>query len=272
MNLTTLRQFRHDIYDCCLRAKDALFTTMDALITQTQARSLPELPQAPCFERHWSSVYEAFEDGSIDRKRLQAVFARYLPVPQDGARLWISIDASSIARPAARTSADRTAQPVHNLPKSKQAIIYGWQFSTVVALPEPASSWTYVLDQRRITSSTTALELAFTQLQELAPQLPAQTVVALDRGYDSAWLWCRCSTLSVGVLARVKRNRRFYRPASPQQVRRGLTKLLPRLGTPARPPKPRGKAKGRIKGTKVRKATRLGIVCKTSKVPQLVPS
>jgi hypothetical protein len=31
----------HDLYDCCPRAKDALFTTMDALITQTQARTLP---------------------------------------------------------------------------------------------------------------------------------------------------------------------------------------------------------------------------------------
>lgn len=62
------------------------------------------------------------------------------------------------------------------------------------------------------------------------------------------------------------------RPPTPQQVRRGFGKLLPRLGTPARPPKPRGKAKGRVKGAKVRKATRLGVVRKTSKVPQLVPS
>ncbi|GCE26746.1 hypothetical protein KDA_60550 [Dictyobacter alpinus] len=221
MNLNTLRRFRHEIYDCCERAKDALFTTMDALITQTQARSLPELSQDPRFQRHWSSVYEAFEDGRIDRKRLQEVFVRYLPAPPQGRRLWIGIDASSIARPAARTSADRTAQPVHNLPKSKQAITYGWQFSTVVALPEQPSSWTYLLDQQRIASSTTAIELAFTQLSELAPQLPVHSIAALDRGYDSTWLWCRCSTLPVGVLGRLKCNRRFYRPAPPPTGKRG---------------------------------------------------
>lgn len=436
MNLNTLKRFRHELYDCCPRAKDALFTTMDALITQTQARSLPELSQAPRFERHWSSVYEAFEDGRIERQRLQEVFVRYLPVSQEGTRLWIGIDASSIARPAARTSADRTAQPVHNLPKSKQAITYGWQFSTVVALPERPSSWTYILDQQRITSATTAIEVAFRQLEEVVPHVPAHTVVALDRGYDSAWLWCRCSTLPVGVLGRLKSNRRLYRPAppptgkrgaprkdgdylqpkdptthgqpdgtvecpdakgrpvqiswwhhlhvkearwlqvsvirvvrphatnkerdpriswfvwlgdqqadvaeialgyarrfgqehgyrfdkqallwekprlrtpeqferwsqvvamahnhlvlarslvqaeyrpweskqrvpTPQQVRRGFDKLLPRLGTPARAPKPRGKAKGRVKGAKVRKAERVAIVKKKAKPLQLVPS
>ncbi|GCE07755.1 hypothetical protein [Dictyobacter aurantiacus] len=91
MNLSTLRRFRHEIYDCCERAKDALFTTMDALIAQTQARSLSELSQYPRFERRWSSVYEAFEDGRIDRKRLQEVFVRYLPAPRQGNRFWIGI-------------------------------------------------------------------------------------------------------------------------------------------------------------------------------------
>ena len=436
MNSTTLRQFRHEIYDCFQRAKDALFNTVDALITETQAQSLPELSQSPWFQRHWSSVYEAFEDGRIDRKHLQAVFARYLPTPQEGTRLWIGIDASNIARPAAQTSADRTAQPVHNLPKKKQAITYGWQFSAVVALPEQPSSWTFLLDQQRVASTTTAIELAYTQLNEVVPSLPPQTVVALDRGYDSTWLWCRCSTLGIGVLGRIKSHRRFYRPAplptgkrgaprkdgarlqpkdpsthgepdamrqcqdtkgrpvqicwwknlhvkdarwltltviqvvrphatnkerdpriswfvwmgdpeadlaqialgyarrfgqehgyrfdkqallwekprlrapeqferwsqvvaiahnhlvlgrslvqaelrpwestqrtpTPQQVRRGFDKLLTRLGTPARPPQPRGKAKGRVKGAKVRKATRFAIVRKVPKAPQFVPS
>lgn len=221
MNLNTLKAFRHELYDCCMRAKDALFTTMDALITQTDARSLPELSQAPGFERTWSSVYEAFEDGRIDHPGLQGVFARYLPRPAEGTQLWIGIDASSIARPAARASADRTAQTVHNLPKSKQAITYGWQFSTVVALPEQPSSWTYVLDQQRITSRTTAIELAYAQLKEIVPALPAHSVLTMDRGYDASWLWCRCSTLDIGVLARIKTTRRLYRPAPAPTGKRG---------------------------------------------------
>jgi hypothetical protein len=61
------------------------------------------------------------------------------------------------------------------------------------------------------------------------------------------------------------------RPSTPQQVRRGLHTFLPTLGTPARPPKPRGKSKGRTKGAKIRKAPRFSVVRKTPTLPQPVP-
>jgi hypothetical protein len=436
VNLNTLKQFRQQVYDCFLRAKDTLFNTVDALMTETQAKSFPEISQSLWFERKWSSLYEAFEDGRIDEEHLREVFLRYLPTPDAGKRLWMGIDTSSIARPTARTSADRTAQHVHNLPKCAKPITFGWQFSTVVALAEPASSWTYQLDQQRVSSQTTAIEVAVAQLKRLAPHLPKTTVVVLDRGYDANWLWCQCSALGIGVLGRIKSNRCLYRVApshtgkkgcprkdggklqpkdatthdkpdetwkgsdakgrpvevtswkqmhlkearwlevtivrivrahatnterdprvswfvwigdqeadvvqialgyvlrfgqehgyrfdkqallwekprlrtpeqferwtqivaivhnhlvlardlvevelrpwesqhrqpTPQQVRRGMDKLLPSLGTPARPPQPRGKSKGRKKGAKVKKAQRLAVIRKTPKVPQLVPS
>lgn len=60
-----------------------------------------------------------------------------------------------------------------------------------------------------------------------------------------------------------------HRVPTPQQVRRGLAKLLPQLGTPAHP---RGKSKGRKKGALIGKATRFPVVRKTAKVPQLVPT
>jgi len=436
MNINILRQFRHDIYDSFPRAKDALFNTVDALMTETQATSFPEISQSPWFERKWSSLYEAFEDGRIDEKRLREILARYLPKAQAGKWLWIGIDASKIARPAAVTSADRTAQHVHNLPECKKPVSYGWQFSTVVALAEPVSSWTYILDQQRVASQTTAIEVAEEQLRRLMPFLPKHVIVVVDRGYDANWLWCRCSALQINVLGRLKSNRCHYRtappptgkkgcprkdgtklqpndpathgqadgewkgteekgrpvevtwwkhmhvkqarwlemtvlrvvrphatdkerdprvswfvwigdqeadlaqialgyvlrfgqehgyrfdkqallweqprlrtpeqferwsqivaivhnhlvlardlvepelrpwesthrPSTPQQVRRGMVKLLPRLGTPAQPPQPRGKSKGRIKGTKVKKAPRFAVIRKTPKLPHLVPS
>jgi hypothetical protein len=60
------------------------------------------------------------------------------------------------------------------------------------------------------------------------------------------------------------------RKHSHQQVRRGLVKYLPQLGTPAPPPKPRGYPKGRKKGAIVHKATPFPVVRKTAKVPQIV--
>ncbi len=432
MNLTTLQQFRQEIYACFERGKDSLFNTLDALLTEDRAKSFPELSLSPHFERQWSSLYEAFEDGQIDQQRLRRVLASYLPEGQDR---WIGIDVSGIARPRSFTSADRSAQYVHNLPKCDKPVTYGWQFSTVVALPQTPSSWTYMLDQQRVSTQATPAQVAFAQLQQVVPLLPHNTIAALDRGYNSAWLWCQCSTLPIkGTLIRLKSNRCLYRPAplptgkkgsprkdgdklqpedpsthgapcghwqgqdakgrpiqitwwqhmhvkearwlemtvirvvrpqatnserdprvswfiwigdqqadlvdialgyarrfsqehgyrfdkqallwekprlrtpqqferwsyvvaivhnhlvlardvveaelhpwenshrpaTPQQVRRAMSKLLPQLGTPARPPQPRGKSPGRAKGSKIGKAKRFAVVRKTPKPPKLV--
>jgi hypothetical protein len=43
MNLNTLQGFRHKVYGCFEQAADALFNTVDALSTETQAHSFPEL-------------------------------------------------------------------------------------------------------------------------------------------------------------------------------------------------------------------------------------
>ncbi len=99
---------------------------------------------------------------------------------------------------------------------------YGWQFSTVVSLPEKPSGGTYVLSQRRVATSTTALQMDAEQLSSLAPHLSQETIAFLDRGYDSTWLWCQLSQLPIqGSLIRLKSNRCFYRPAPPPTGQRG---------------------------------------------------
>src|SRR5438034_6063046 len=113
MNLTTLQEFRQAVYRCFDRAADALFNTVDALISETQAKSFPELSLSPFFERKWASLYEAFEDGRIDKKSLRETFVKYLPLESIGDRLLLGIDATPIERPFSRTSADRTALPMH---------------------------------------------------------------------------------------------------------------------------------------------------------------
>lgn len=245
MNSTTMRQFRHDIYDCFPRAKDALFNTVDALMSEPQATSLPEITQSLWFERHWSSVYEALEDGRIDQTALRNVFWRYAPQPPPGHRLWVAIDVSGIARPSSVTAADRTALTVHNLPKGKKAITYGWQFSTMVVLPQEPSSRTFILDQRRVKSDATAIEVAVEQIRQRVPCLPARSILVLDRGYDATWLWCQMSALSIGVLGRLKQKRRFYRVAPPPSGKRGAPckdGALLQIGNPATYGRPDGEA------------------------------
>lgn len=54
------------------------------------------------------------------------------------------------------------------------------------------------------------------------------------------------------------------RPATPRQVRRTMGVILAQLGTPARPPQPRGKSPGRRPGAKVTPALRYQVVYKAS--------
>src|SRR5713226_737720 len=121
MNLNTLQDFRHEVYRCFDRAADALFNSVDALLTETQAHSFPELSLSPLFERRWGSLYEAFEDGQIDQNRLRQVFARHLLRAVDGEREWLGIDATSIERPQSKTSPDRTVVYQPNLEDEQQA-------------------------------------------------------------------------------------------------------------------------------------------------------
>ncbi len=73
MNLNTLREFRQQAYDCMERRGDALFSLCDGLLSEPQARSLPELSHSPFFERKWPSVYAALADGKIDIEALRRV-------------------------------------------------------------------------------------------------------------------------------------------------------------------------------------------------------
>lgn len=99
-----------------------MFNTIDAQITEDQARSFPELSLAPCFERRWPSLYEAFEDGRINEACLKRVLAASLPRPEVGQYLWAGVDTTGIARPKARTSADRSPQLIYSASKTFLAL------------------------------------------------------------------------------------------------------------------------------------------------------
>lgn len=76
MNHTTLQNFRQEIYACFERAGDGLFNTVDALISESQAQSFPELSLSVFFSRSWSSLYKSLKRGKINRKRLQNIFIK----------------------------------------------------------------------------------------------------------------------------------------------------------------------------------------------------
>jgi hypothetical protein len=224
MQFNTLNQFRHAVYPCFHRAQDALFETCDALLTEPAARTYAELSLSPRFTRQWPSLYAALKDGVIDRSALQRVLAHYAPSPTADQRLLLGADSTGIARPESPTAKDRTYLYVHNLPKGCAPVTVGWNFSSIVVLPEPTSSWTYVLDNQRIPSRTTAGHMAATQLGEVVPLLPVRPIMVADRYYGSAKFVCATADVACDKLLRIPGNRVFYRPAPRHTGRRGAPK------------------------------------------------
>ncbi len=225
MNLNTMRQIRHQIWQCFSRAADALLELADALSGEVPARWLPELSLSASFRRKWSSVYEALSDGRIDTERWSRIWTQALLGSYDG-RVWLSIDTTSIARPEAETSPDRGMIYVCNLPHAKKPVSVGWQFSTVMLLPEQRSSWGAILSQQCIASSQTAIQVAIAQLEHLRSLLPDGVRLLADRWYPTGPFLAACRRLGVEALMRLKRNRKLYRAAPPAPTgKRGARRL-----------------------------------------------
>jgi DDE superfamily endonuclease len=221
VNLNTMRQIRHQLWQCFSRSADALFELADALTGEGAACSLPELSKASSFRRKWSSVYEALEDGRIDTQRWSRIWTQALLASHEGP-VWMSVDSTSIARPEAETSPDRGMIYVCNLPHESRPVSVGWQFSTIMLLPEKRSSWGAILSQRRIQSQQTAISVAIEQVEQLRPLLPAHVRILADRWYATGAFLLACQRMQVEVLLHILRNRKLYRPApGPTKGKRG---------------------------------------------------
>ena len=219
MNCTTLQTIRQHVYDCLQRRADALFSLSDALMSEAQAQRLPELSLSPFFERGRSSVYAALDEGRINVAALRNVWAEALlsevPAKQT---VWLGIDSSSLARPDAACSEDRGMIYVHNLPHATTPVSVGWQFSTLMLLPEQASSWVAVLDQQRIRTDQTAIEVAIEQLQAFLPLCQRPVILLADRWYAVLRFVQACQAVPCPALLRLKL---YRRPPAREAGKRG---------------------------------------------------
>jgi hypothetical protein len=218
MHFNTLDRLRQQIYGCFERSRDALFNLSDALLSESQACSLPELSLSAFFERCWPSVSEALQDGRINVERLREVFvqAELSGKPTDEP-IWVGIDSRSMQRLEAESSRDRGMIYVPNLPHATKPVSVGYQFSTLMLLPEQASSWVGILDQRRIGTEQTAIEVGIEQLRAVLPQIAGRVIRLPDRWYATTNFVRACRELGVWALIGLKRNRKLYRAAPPRQ-------------------------------------------------------
>src|SRR5918999_442972 len=120
--LNKLTSFRQAIYKCFTRAADALFELLDALLCSPGLLSFPELSCAPVFRRQWPSVYEALQDGQLDRDQLLKHCVEVLPA---NPRPLLIGDHTAWGRPQARTLNDRTFEHQPTPIKGQKPITIG---------------------------------------------------------------------------------------------------------------------------------------------------
>ena len=118
---TDLEQFRLDLYEVLSHRRDALLDLIDAVASNTFARSVIELSLSPLFRRQYSSVPDAIDnffqatgpelelaERRVQEQALMGLIGPYLPPPQTRPFWLWGIDVTPIPRQFARTLADRT--------------------------------------------------------------------------------------------------------------------------------------------------------------------
>lgn len=232
-----LAHFRAELYQTFGLRRDALQDLLDAVLTGDRVTSLVRLSVAPVFRRNWPSVGDALADGTLDVGALRRLSLRTLPRPAADERALWAIDGSTWPRPEAKTSPERTCCRFVTAGIPESGIVPGWEYQWLVTIPEPTGSWVLPLDvSRRSLAAGTPSQLAITQLRAglaAASARPARPVVVLDSHYDVPAL--AAAVPEVDLLARLARNRRFYR-APPAYAGTGRPRVhgpVFRLGDPA---------------------------------------
>jgi hypothetical protein len=237
-----LAGFRRELYWSLTRRQDALFELADAVACSPgRVTDLARLSLAPEFGRGHGALYDAVNAGHAGFARLRrAVAGLVLPGWPDG-RIRLAVDVCNWLRPEAVCSPQRLFCHVHGRGKNAGQRIPGWPYSVVAALGPGASSWTLPLDAVRLGPDDDDCAVTAGQLREVVARLAAagrwaggdpQIVIVMDAGYNVARLAWLLADLPVVLVARVRSDRVFYRPAPPRAP--GLAGRQSRHGAPVK--------------------------------------
>ena len=214
--LERLSQFRQQLYQAFTRRGTALLEVIDAVAQVARPHSPAELSLV--MQRHWSSLYDALDEGTIDldalRPQLAAAAAGVSPYRVAGCRVVI-VDHSGYPRPSARTVAERERYPGPN--GTRQC---GHRYSFLSQVVDAEGTWLAPLDVERIGPGSTPVGTALTHLARLA-QVSAEPIIGVgDREYgvnDVLGVVPQVPGVPLRFVARLRTNLVFYQPPPPRR-------------------------------------------------------
>jgi hypothetical protein len=232
-HLETLRQFRQGIYESFPYRRDSLLDLLDALSSNERARSTVELSLNPCFRRQYSALYKAIGQAyvesdypvcSLEAYQQGAVLLDTLPPPRQRPYQVFGLDETPNERLYVRCLRDR--QHIHRCTPvaAQRPLSEGHTYSVLAAFPEVDADewcrWALPLQVARVSSVSTAIEVAHHQIAQLLSYRPTTNdllkVLTVDSRYPTpAFLHGLRDYRDLLVIARVRRNRSFYTLPAP---------------------------------------------------------
>lgn len=218
--ITTLRTFRHALYDCFERRADALMELTDALLTAGPVLSPAHLSQEAVHRRGWGSLYAALAQGRLNSSALRHLLVQH---PLAEGQPIYAVDCSVWPRCAAATSPERAYYDHSSRHSGGVPVVAGWSSQWISQLSFRRDSWTAPLDVQRVPRTTDVNTAAATQIKALLTQRPAGRPVPLfvfDAGYDPVQLALDLGGVRVATLVRLRKDRCFYADPDPATVAR----------------------------------------------------
>jgi hypothetical protein len=218
-----LQQFREQVYQNFNNFKrtDTLMDLVDALSSNTTARSVVELTLNPQFQRTYSALNKALAVDSLSDKQLARLAAKTIAAPQERKFYLIGSDVTSNPRPYAETLRDRGFVYQPNTIKGNKPIAIGHQYSFVACLPERDKTkigpWVIPLAMARVTSQENkelvgAKQVAAILKDEELPFGKTLCVEVVDSAYSKpAYLNANRDQANLVTIARARGTRTFYR-------------------------------------------------------------
>jgi len=205
---------------------------LDALSSNSRARSVVELSLESCFQREHTSVFKAIAAYAPKEmsKSLAQLASPHLSCPQDRSFWALGVDTTPAPRPYAQTLQDRGYVYQPALLQSNKPVTIGHCYSEVALLPEPkvqqGCAWVVPLSCERVGSMEDKELAGALQINLLLddPALPFHDQLCVEVGDTSyskpKYLFANRPKSNLVSLVRVRGTRTFYRKASPSQRKR----------------------------------------------------
>jgi len=246
-----LKQFRQQLYSNLAYRGDTIMDLLDALSSNTTAKSVVELSLNPLFRRGYGSVYggiqQFFQPVSVEttaeerlaqEQQLMQLIGSYLPRPQQQKYWLLGVDVTPAPRSFAATLTDRGYVYYPNAIASNKPVTIGHQYSALVLFPEKlqasapqasAPPWVVPLSLRRVTTQETKGSVGIQQVNLLLndqtlPFHQQLCVQVVDSEYSVvSYLGEMTEHENLVTIARVRSNRVFYEtpPPRPSSSSRG---------------------------------------------------